>query len=233
MENKNYFSLEPSIGKSFSYGWSIIFNKPFLTLLLAVIISGLLKGLMSYNLKTEDPDWFNLMWIFPAAMFSLAYSLLFIPVISYGVEYLFLRAIRYEEADLKYLFEGFKNKYLKIILANLIVSALVIVGFALLIVPGIIALCRLAFVPYLVMDKEMEPVHAVEKSWQMTRGYGWKIFWMGIVSFFIIIGGFICFFVGVIISFMWIHSAFATLYQSVLNKNNYDNPIPVIEVYES
>jgi hypothetical protein len=35
------------------------------------------------------------------------------------------------------------------------------------------------------MDKDMEPMQAVEKSWQLTRGHGWKIFWMAILSFFI------------------------------------------------
>jgi hypothetical protein len=39
---------------------------------------------------------------------------------------------------------------------------------------------------------------------------------MGFVGFFIYIAGFICFFIGVLISDMWIKSSYATLYQSVL-----------------
>jgi uncharacterized membrane protein len=101
-----------------------------------------------------------------------------------------------------------------------------------LIIPGIIVACRLAFVPYLVMDKDLEPMKAVEKSWQMTRGHGWKIFWMAILSFFIGIAGFIVFFVGVIISSMWISSAYATLYQAVLNQQEDENPIPILGVNE-
>lgn len=82
------------------------------------------------------------------------------------------------------------------------------------------------------MDKDLEPMQAVEKSWQMTRGHGWKVFGMGILSFFILIGGVIVFFVGVIISFMWIHSAFAALYQSILNETDDENPIPILGVNE-
>jgi uncharacterized membrane protein len=101
-----------------------------------------------------------------------------------------------------------------------------------LIIPGIIIACRLAFVSYLVMDKNMEAMKAVEKSWQMTKGHGWTIFGMAIISFFIYIGGLIVFFVGIIVSIMWVHAAFATLYQSVLNANDDNNPIPILGVNE-
>jgi uncharacterized membrane protein len=117
-------------------------------------------------------------------------------------------------------------------LANLIVAALVTIGFVMLIIPGIIIACRLAFVSYLVMDKNMEAMKAVEKSWQMTKGHGWTIFGMAIISFFLAIGGLIVFFVGIIISIMWIHAAFATFYQSVLNANDDENPIPILGVNE-
>ena len=232
MESEKYYNLVPSIGGSFSYGWRKMFEKAFLPLLLAVIIAGLLNGPVGANWKADGGDWFNMVWVLPIALFSVAYGFLFMPIISYGEKYLFLQAMRGEDADIKYLFEGFKTKYLKIVLANLIVIALAIIGFILLIVPGIIVLCRLAFVPYLVMDKDLEPMQAVEKSWQMTRGHGWKIFWMAIISFFLCIGGLIVFIVGILISIMWIHTAFASLYQSVLNQNDDENPLPILGVNE-
>jgi hypothetical protein len=74
--------------------------------------------------KADNGDWFNLLWIFPVAIIGMAYAFLFKPVINYGERYLFLKAMRDEEADLKLLFEGFRTKYLKIVLANLIVVAL-------------------------------------------------------------------------------------------------------------
>ncbi len=229
---EKYYNLHPSIGGSFSYGWRKIFDKAFVTLLLAVIIMGLLNGPLGITWKTDNINWFNLFWGVPVALIGLAYGFLFKPVISYGERYLFLKAMREEETDLRLLFEGFRSKYLKIILANLIVIALAVIGFILLIIPGVIILVRLAFVPYLVMDKEMEPMLAVEKSWQLTRGHGWKIFWMAIISFFIIIAGVMVFIVGVIVSFMWINAAFATLYQSVIYQSDEENPIPILGVNE-
>ncbi len=232
MEIEKHYILAPSVGGSFSYGWRKMFEKAFLPLLLAVIIVGLLNGPQGITFKADSGSWLNMVWVLPAVIVGMAYGFLFLPVIKYGEKYIFLKAMRDEEVDLRYLFEGFKTKYLKIVLANLIVTALVIIGLVVLIVPGIIVLCRLAFVPFLVMDKDLEPMQAVEKSWQMTRGHSWKVFWMAIISFFIIIAGVIAFVVGVIISFMWIHSAFATLYQSVLNQNDDENPIPILGVNE-
>ncbi len=233
MENINYRDLVPSAGGSFSFAWRKIFERAFLPLLVAVIIVGLLNGPgAGSRWELDGNDHFPWLFIFPAALLGLAYLFLFLPVIKYGEQYMFLKAMRDDEAEIKTLFEGFKTQYLNIILANLIVVALVILGFIMLIIPGIIIACRLAFVSYLVMDKNMEAMKAVEKSWQMTKGHGWTIFGMAIISFFLFIGGLIVFIVGIIISIMWVHAAFATLYQSVLNANDDENPIPILGVNE-
>jgi hypothetical protein len=234
MESLKYFNLRPSAGGSFSYGWRKMFEKSFLLLLVAVIIVGLLNG-PGYGFKSEwNGDDFNAfgLLLLPLALFALAYTFLFIPVIKYGKKKLFLNAMRDEETDLKVMFEGFKTQYLNIVLANLIVAALVTVGFFMLIIPGIIVACRLAFVPYLVMDKELDAIKAIEKSWQMTRGYGWTIFGMAILSFFIYIAGLIVCIVGVFFSMMWISAAFATLYAAVDGEKEDDNPIPILGVNE-
>ena len=232
MNAQEYLSLTPSIGGSFSYGWRKMFGNAFLYLLVAVIIAGILNGPVSASWKMDgDFGWSGLV-ILPIMIFGLAYSFMFMPVINFGEKYLFLKAMRNEEADLKLLFDGFRTNYLNIVLANLIVFALVILGLVMLIIPGIIIACRLVFVPLLVMDKNLEPMKAVEKSWQLTKGHGWKVFWMIIISFFLIIAGLIAMVVGMIISFMWIHAAFATLYQSVLNQSEDENPIPILGVNE-
>ncbi len=232
MENDKYYSLVPSIGGSFSFAWRKIFDRSFLPLLVTVIIAGILNGPFTANWKADGDFGYNFIWFLPLVLFGLAYGFLFLPVINYGERFVFLHAIRDEYADIKFLFEGFRKSYLNIILANLIVWALIVIGLVLFVIPGIIVACRLAFVPFLVMDKDLEPMQAVEKSWQMTRGHGWKVFWMAIISFFIAIAGLIVFIVGILFSFMWIHSAFATLYQSVLNQDEINNPIPILGVNE-
>lgn len=232
MENSKFYSLYPSVGGSFGFAWRKMFEKAFLPLLLAVIITGILNGPGAGVNWKMDGNFSIPFLFFPIMLFGLAYSFLFVPVIKYGEHFLFLKAMRDEETDLRTLFEGFRDKYLNIILANLIVTALVMIGIVMLIIPGIIIACRLIFVSYLVMDKNLEPMKAVERSWEMTRGHGWTIFLMGITSFFVAIGGLMLCVVGIIFSLIWIHSAFATIYISVLNLNDDDNPIPILGVNE-
>jgi uncharacterized membrane protein len=95
------------------------------------------------------------------------------------------------------------------------VSVIVVIGFILLIVPGIIFACKLAFTPYLVVDRKMEVIEAIKASWRMTNGHAWKVFLIGLLAIPIFIAGIICFGVGVIISIMWITMAFASLYHAV------------------
>ena len=233
MENSNYRQMVPSIGGSFSFAWTKIFGKAFLTLLVVMIIAGLLDGpTASLKFNFDGHSSIQTLFLLPLVFFGIAYVTLFVPVIDYGEQYVFLKAIRDEEADIMLLFDGFRTKYLNIILSNLIVIALVIMGLVMLIIPGIIIACRLVFVSYLVMDKDLEPIKAIEKSWQMTKGHGWTIFFMAIISFFLVIAGIIAFIVGVFIAIMLIHAAFAALYQSVLNEMDDDNPIPILGINE-
>jgi len=156
MSTGNYFSLTPSIEDALSIGWKKI-GEQFLPLLAITIILGILHGPVSFTYK-EDTFQFWHLAILPIFM---AYGFLFLPVIDFGGDYLFLKAIRGEKVEIVELFDGFKTKYLNIVLANLITVALVIMGFILLIIPGIIILCRLVFVSYLVMDKGLEPIRAI------------------------------------------------------------------------
>jgi uncharacterized membrane protein len=110
------------------------------------------------------------------------------------------------------------DNYLHIVLANLLVFALVVIGFFALIIPGIIIACRLVFVSYIVMDKKLDPIEAVELSWKLTKGHGWRIFFMAIISFFIGLFGFLMLIVGIFPAIIWICSSFASLYESVLRE---------------
>jgi uncharacterized membrane protein len=95
------------------------------------------------------------------------------------------------------------------------VGVIVGLGIVLLIVPGIIFACKLAFVPYLVMDEKMEATEAIRKSWNMTTGYTGTIFMMGFTAIFVGLLGLICLIVGVIPAAMWIGLAFASMYVAV------------------
>lgn len=227
MTTTNYFAVPPTVSHSLSVGWSKM-KEQFLPLLLIVFICALLQGPVNLTFKNGDFNFLMLLFL-PVA---LAYGFLFWPVIDWGADLLFLKAVRNQKVEVAELFDGFRTKFVKIVLAYLLVFALVMVGFFLLIIPGIIIACRLAFVSYLVMDKDMDAIAAVEESWRMTRGYGWTIFFLGVISFFLIIAGLLVMIVGVLVSAMWISASFAALYQSVLVFRQSNETLPILGVNE-
>ncbi len=235
METNEQRKILPTFGGSFGHGWNTMM-KYFLILLLVVFVISIIMAPMQMgkmNFKMDDFDWhrdyFNFFSPGFAAlgimalilgMIALAYSLLVVPVFKYGGDLMFVHAARDTRPVFETLIRGFKENYLYIVLANLLTTALVMLGMIFLIVPGIIVGCRLAFVSYLVMDKKLDPIVAVEESWKLTRGHGWTIFFMGIVSFFLFIIGLALLFVGILPAIMWVKSSFASLYEAVLIEKN-------------
>ena len=99
--------------------------------------------------------------------------------------------------------------------ASLLIGIIVVVGFIFVIVPGIIFACKLAFVPYLVVDKKLGVIEAIKTSWRMTKGHAVKVFLIGLLGIPISIAGLIYLGVGVIIAGMWIFMALSSLYHAV------------------
>ncbi|EAR00352.1 hypothetical protein [Maribacter sp. HTCC2170] len=213
---------------SYKYGWQQMW-KYFLYFFLIMIIVGLIESPVSAIQNSEDKK--GALMILLHFLIAI-YGMLLLPVVKYGRDQLYLRGIRNEKVDISELFDGFKKNYLNIILANLLTFAIIGIGFVFLIVPGIILACRLAFVSYLVMDKNLDPVAAVEKSWAMTRGHGWKIFRMGLLAILVFILGLLCLVVGVFIAFIWIGAAFAAIYHAIdLEEQKSLNDVEAKEVF--
>ncbi len=200
-----------TISGSYGFGWDKM-KQHFLYLFLVAVIVGFANAPTSMVKDSEIAETAGMVLL---QILVAAYSFLVLPVIKYGGDLQYLKGMRDEKIEVSEMFDGFKSNYLNIILANLLTFAIIGLGIVFLIVPGIIFGCRLVFVPYLVMDKNMDPVAAVEKSWAMTRGHGWKIFGMGLLAILVFILGFLCLIVGVFFALMWIGTAFASLYYAI------------------
>ncbi|MFA6400993.1 MAG: hypothetical protein WCX31_05110 [Salinivirgaceae bacterium] len=205
-------NLKVKAGSLLTYSWNVLWDK-FITLFLVMLVVWVAYIPMS-ALSGGDHNSF-LTSIF--GTFGFLYFIFIMSPISYSADFLFLKAIRRAEVDVKRIFEVFNN-YLTVVLANLLRIAIIGIGFVFLIIPGIVFACRLVLVPYLVMDKHLDPVKAVEESWRLTSGYGWRIFWMYLVSFFLMIAGLIVLVFGFVIALMWINAAFASLYQAIIQE---------------
>jgi uncharacterized membrane protein len=204
---------EPTVSGVFGHGWEIL-KKKFPELLLVLLVQILLSAPMGFTSM-----FFNMQYVgtFTTGLFNFIYGVLVLMPVSYGASWVYLKAVRGEPfrvQDMFFAYQSFGN----ILLANVLVFLIVGAGFIMLIVPGIIFACKLSFVPYLVMDEKMEAVDAVRKSWNMTKGFTGTIFLMGIVSFFVALGGLICFIIGIFPATIWISLAFAAIYMVVAEK---------------
>ena len=218
MEVKNTNEFKPTAGASYSKGWDIMW-KTFIELLVVSLVTMVISiptGAMSW--KEDQFHWFFV----PIIGFAICYGVFLMGPINYSVKWVFLKAVRKEKINIKDMFSVFERNYWNAVLANLLVGIIVGIGIVMLIFPGIIFACRLAFVPYLVIDQKMDVMDALKTSWDMTRGHGWSIFAIGLLAIPIVIAGLVILFFGVFISIMWITVAFAAIYHAVcLEKGQY------------
>lgn len=210
MEDKRNVSQEavvlaPGVGSSYGNGWGKLW-KYFLELFLILIIAFVI------SLPSGMGGWEK--GVALLSILGFFYSILIAGPVEYGVAFAYLKAARGDKIEIKDMFEAFRN-YWNAVLAGLLVSIIVGIGFVLLIIPGIIFACKLAFTPYLVVEWKMDVIGAVKESWRMTNGHAWKIFLIGLLAIPIGIAGLICFGVGIIVAVMWVSLAAASLYHAV------------------
>jgi len=150
---------------------------------------------------------------------GIAYHLLVLGPVGFGGMWAFLRTARGGTPDVSDMFAAFRGDYWQAVLAGLLMSVLIGIGTALLVIPGIIAAVRLAWVPYLVIDERLGAVEAIKASWERTRGYGMTIFILWLIAIPIVLLGLLALGVGVIVSLMWIQMAAAVLYAAVTTRD--------------
>ena len=97
------------------------------------------------------------------------------------------------------LFSGI-SVFLQYLAAIVIYMVVVAVGLILLIVPGVILGVRLMFFGALIVDKNMNPVEALKKSFEMTKGKTWDLFLFSLAILGINILGLICIGLGLIVT---------------------------------
>lgn len=201
-----------SVGGAYGRGWNMIW-KYFLPLLLVTVLIAFLE--VPYWIIN---DWENIRDgghltsgdIF-LQIFGFFYWLLLLTPLEFGSSMLYLKAARDQDFHIREIRVGFYY-YWNTILARILVTVIIVLGFFMLIIPGIVFAIRLAFVRYLVVDRGLDPVEAVKTSWKMTAPHAWTIFGMALLTIPLVMFGLIALVVGVLISAMWISTAFASIY---------------------
>jgi hypothetical protein len=254
------------VGSSFGQGWRTLrqnFADLFLALIvylaliipvavvLGIIVYFSLGGNLTFGTLSSTEKFLETTWEFQLsnAIVGIVY---YIPLV-FGLFFVYLMAVRSEKIKLGDIFASFKN-YPEILLAGVFFVVLPDgVSFLLSLLTGhlpvlgtllslawtifyIVLMCKLAFAPFLLLDRRMKFIDALRSSWTMTRGHEWKVFFIGVLGvlmfvalgliaflisllyillpFFLIIGLIIAV-IGFIFLSMWLLATYASLYQAV------------------
>jgi len=104
----------------------------------------------------------------------------------------------------------FPQFFIAAILYHLLVS----VGLILLIVPGIIWALQYKFYGYFIAEG-VGPIEAMKKSYKITKGHLWELFWFNVILIGILILGIMAFLVGLFVAIPIIMNATAHAYRQL------------------
>ena len=97
------------------------------------------------------------------------------------------------------MFAGF-SKFRNLFMTFLLYTLVILAGFILVIVPGIILLIALSPAFLLVIEDDLGPVAAIKAAWALTRGYKTKLFILGLVGLCLVIAGLLALGVGLLVA---------------------------------
>jgi hypothetical protein len=116
-----------------------------------------------------------------------------------GLAKIFLRCRDGEKPVFENLFDLLPRLHVYIG-AALVATVAVFMGLVLFIVPGIIFLIRLWFVAFVIVDEGVGPLDALQRSWDITRGYALDLFLLFIILCGLNLLGVICLGVGLLVT---------------------------------
>ncbi|MCD6234820.1 MAG: DUF975 family protein [Candidatus Marinimicrobia bacterium] len=153
--------------------------------------------------KTHESG--SLLWLLLAGPFSL------------GVSIFSLSLARCQEASVGQLFQGF-NHFGTAFFVNIVLIAIIGVGFILLVIPGVIFALSYSLTYFILVDHpDLRPMEAIRKSRFMMNGYKVKLFnlWLrffGLALLCVLTAG---------IGFLWLipfaHVCMARFYEDIKN----------------
>ncbi len=92
------------------------------------------------------------------------------------------------------------SRWISFAFLGLIKTVLILIGFLLLIIPGIYLSVRWMFAELLVIDKGLRPLEALKASSELTKGYRWKLFLFSLVMTVLILVGFLALGIGAVVA---------------------------------
>jgi uncharacterized membrane protein len=188
--------MEFSTGAAIRFGWETFKRRPwffvgstFLILLASGLANGLTSGIdAAFTGSPEEPSIIGTVVNFARGT-----------LISMGATAFYLAAHdNPDTADLSLLWHP--RPFWKFLGASILLSLAVAIGLVLLIVPGIIFGLMFMFATFVVIERELGPIDAMNESNRLTRGHKWQLFGFVLVLLLINLLGLLALVVGILVS---------------------------------
>lgn len=214
MASKNTTSKKLHFSKkeAFKFGFGIA--KKNITFFLAVFVVWAFVTIISQSLQVS----LNSEKQFVASFLVSAVMWVVSSIISMGVIFITLQFVDKKKPNIKDVF--YTKNLFNYILASIMKSLIVMVGFILFIIPGIIFAIKLQYAGYLIVDKQKDAVDSLKGSWEMTKGVKWNLFLFGLLLGVINILGFFALLIGLLITVPLSVVANAYVYRKLLSQVN-------------
>ncbi len=177
------------IGEAIRFGWRKLWEN-FLPLLIAGLVVFVVSALFEWLVRTAEPD------TFARVVLSIV-NYVVSAVIAMGWIRIALRITRGETPEVADIFRT--ARYLvPYVLASILFGLMVTVGLVLLVIPGIWAALTFGFYGWVVVDRELDAIESLRRSYEITRGHKWQLLAFFIVLFFLNLAGLLILIVGVL-----------------------------------
>ena len=208
-----------SIDESFRHGWEI-FKANKKVLILATIIIMLLGGIGKSNQQHE------MRWGILATIVSLVFFIVSV-VLQIGWYKLLLK---FEDGLKPKLGEllGYEQLFFKFLITQVISGILVLVGFILLIVPGVYFLLTYGFASLIAVDTNLSISESFKESKRITAGSKGRLFLFFVAVVALNIIGAIALVVGLLVSIPVSMLAYIHVYRTLLKAAPVVVPEPVV-----
>jgi hypothetical protein len=146
-------------------------------------------------------------------------SLLLSFVLWGGLDWMILRLIRGESADLGDAFVGFKQSFAPLMLGGLVAGLLLIVGCLLCILPGIYLMVSwMLFAPLLILQKRLDFWPALELSRRVVGKHWWQAFGLLVVCSLVSLAGLLACGIGIFITVPLASTAMVYAYEDIFGQ---------------
>lgn len=191
MAAKQYALSEFSIEAALRGGWEVLKDRWKDVAVLGLVYVGLFVVLGIISAPFEKDSGMT-------GIINLVTQLVSMFISIGAIRYL-LGIVRGEAVDIEMLWGG-TDVFFEYLIINIRLFLVIMFGFVLLIVPGIIFAIRYMYVPYLVADGKAMGTEAFVMSKKMTEGRKLTLFLYGLVSGVLVMLGFIALIVGAVVA---------------------------------